>query len=277
MKIHRKSIFLVVLLCPWQIAAASVSDEDIDRILQLSGIAAQIEQFPELIKQGMREARLTDNLISESDFSTLLIRTDDTILPKEIIAEVRASLREVLTEDDLQNLLAWYRSDLGREIAELEERAGSPQAYQRMAEQAPALLANTERVEFARRIDDIVGATDLTLSIHEYTGVAVFSAITLALRPQTAFEEIRQFREQMAALRPQMREPTRRMVIVSFVYTYLPLESHELASFERFLSRSDTMRFNRSVARGLGLGLGKSIDKWAHALARIFANREQQI
>ena len=276
-QIRCKLLFVFVLLSAWQAAPAAVSDSDIDRLLKLSGIVAQVEQFPELIKQGMREAQLTGDLISESDFSALLIRTDDTILPEEIVAEVRAALRETLTEEDLRNLLAWYRSDLGREIAELEERAGSAEAFESMAEQASELLANAERVEFARRVDRIVGATDLTMSIHEYTGIAVFSAITLALRPQSALEEIQQFREQMAALRPQIREPTERMVIVSFVYTYLPLGAHELDSFERFLSRPETTRFNQTVVRGLGRGLGRSIDKWAEALAKIFANQEQQI
>lgn len=277
MKFSCKILFLWVLLLPWQTTPAAVSEDDIDRILKMSGIVAQIEQFPELIKQGMREAQLDGDLISENDFNALLIRTDDTILPREIIAEVRTAVRQTLTEEDLHNLLAWYRSDLGREISTLEEHAGSPQAFERMAAQAPELLGNAERVAFARRVDRIVGATDLTMSIHEYTGIAVFSAITLALRPESAFEEIQQFREQLAALRPQMREPTERMVIVSFVYTYLPLETHELDRFERFLSRPDTRRFNRSVAAGLGRGLGRSIDKWADALAKIFTHQEQQI
>ena len=258
-------------------AQAAVPDGDIDRLLKLSGIAAHVEQFPELIKQGMREARLTGELISERDLSTLLIRTDDTILPEEIIAEVRAELKQTLTAQDVDRLLAWYRSDLGREITKLEEQAGSPEAFEEMARQAPQLLDDEERVGFARRVDRIVGATDLTMSIHEYTGIAVFSALTLALRPNTAFEEIRQFREQMAELRPQMREPTERMVIVSFVYTYLPLEAEELDEFERFLNRPGTTRFNQTVVRGLGRGLGLSIDRWADALAKVFAGEEQQI
>ncbi|MGD8841003.1 MAG: hypothetical protein PVI70_15480, partial [Gammaproteobacteria bacterium] len=92
-----------------------------------------------------------------------------------------------------------------------------------------------------------------------------------------AYQEIQHFREQMAILRPQLREPTERMVIVSFVYTYLPLDQPKLDRFEAFLERPVTRRFNRAVARGLGSGLGRSIDRWAQALAQIFANKEQQI
>jgi hypothetical protein len=256
---------------------ASPPDGDLDRILRMSGIVAQIEQFPELIKQGMKQARLDDELISKHEFSTMLIRTDDTILPAEIIAEVRSGLRDSLSDDDVAELLAWYQSDLGREINALEEKAGTDEAFERMSKQAPELLARTERVEFARRVDAIVGATDLTMSIQEYTGLAVFSAISLALRPDSAYQEIQRFREQMATLRPQLREPTERMVIVSFVYTYLPLDEQQLDRFEAFLERPVTTRFNRAVTAGLGRGLGRSIDKWAEALAQIFANKEQQI
>ena len=277
MTLHRKFLLAIVLLALAPLSRAAPSDADIDRILELSGITGQVRQFPELIKSGMKQAQLDGELISKSAFDTMLIRTDDTILPAEILAEVRAGLRESLGEDDIGELLDWYRSDLGREITALEEKAGSPEAFERMAEQAPALLADTERVEFARRVDDIVGATDLTLSIQEYTGIAVFSAITLALRPDTAYQEIQQFREQMASLRPQFREPTERMVIVSFVYTYLPLDERKLARYEAFLTRPVTARFNSVVVAGLGRGLGKSIDKWSTALAQIFANKEQQI
>ena len=93
---------------------------------------------------------------------------------------------------------------------------------------ASALPEESERVEFAQRIDRIVGATELTVNIQEYTGVAVFSAITLALRPDSAYEEIARFRKQMADMRPMFREPTERMVIASFVSTYRPLDAAEL-------------------------------------------------
>ncbi len=277
MAIQRKFLPALLLLVSPLLCQATPSDGDIDRILQLAGITEQVNQFPELIKAGMRQARLDEKLISENDFSAMLIRTDDTILPAEILAEVRVALREALDEDDIERLLAWYRSDLGREISALEEKAGSPEAFEEMEARAPDLLEKTERVEFAQRIDRIVGATDLTMSIQEHTGIAVFSAVTLAMRPDSAYEEIARFRQQMAAMRPKFREPTERMVIVSFVYTYLPLDRDKLARFEAFLQRPDTTRFNRTVVEGLGRGLGRSIDNWAHALALIFTHQEQQI
>lgn len=268
---------LTIILCAPPASQAEVADGDIDQLLQLAGISAQVERFPELIKAGMRQARLDEELISESDFSTMLIRTDDTILPAEILGEVRDALRDALSEDDIEQLLAWYRSDLGREITGLEERAGTPEAYAQMESRAAALLEDTERVALAQRIDRIVGATELTMSIQEYTGIAVFSALTLALRPASAELEIARFRKQMAAMRPLFREPTERMVIVSFVYTYEPLDAAKLGKFEAFLSRPETTRFNRTVVKGLGLGFGRSIDNWARALAQIFTHQEQQI
>ena len=273
----RKFLLVLILILLPPVSPGVAANGDIDRILKLAGIEAQVEQIPELIKAGMRQAELDDQLISKSDFDTMLIRTDDTILPAEIIAEVRGALEASLSEADIAELLAWYESDLGREINALEEKAGSPEALERMSAQATELLERTERVEFARRIDAIVGATDLTLSIQEYTGIAVFSAITLALRPESAAQEIQRFREQMAAMRPQFREPMERTIIVSFVYTYLPLDAQKLDRFEAFLTRPATRRFNHNVAEGLGRGLGKSIASWALALAEIFANREQQI
>ena len=273
-----RSFLLTLVLCVMPpISPAEVADGDIDLLLKLAGISDQVNRFPQLIKDGMRQAQLDETLISQRNFSTMLIRTDDTILPDEILAEVRYALQQALSDEDIERLLAWYRSDLGREITALEARAGTPEAVAQMEGLASELLEESARVEFAQRIDRIVGATELTVDIQEYTGIAVFSAITLALRPDSAYEEIARFRKQMADMRPMFREPTERMVIASFVYTYQSLDAAELKKFEAFLRRDDTMRFNRSVVDGLGRGLGHSIDNWAQALAMIFTHREQQI
>ena len=273
-----RSFLLALVLCVMPpISPAEVADDDIDLLLKLAGVTDQVNRFPQLIKDGMRQAQLDEALISQRDFSAMLIRTDDTIVPEEILQEVRHALQKALSEEDIERLLAWYRSDLGRQITALEARAGMPEAVAQMEGLASDLLEESERVEFAQRIDRIVGATELTVNIQEYTGVAVFSAITMALRPDSAYEEIARFRKQMADMRSMFREPTERMVIASFVYTYRPLDAAELEEFEAFLRRADTMRFNRTVVEGLGRGLGRSIDSWAQALAMIFTQREQQI
>ena len=273
-----RSFLLTIILCVLPpITPAAEADDDIDLLLRLAGVTDQVNRFPQLIKDGMRQAQLDEALISQRNFSAMLLRTDDTIVPDEILAEVRYALQQALSQEDIERLLAWYRSDLGREITALEARAGTPEAVAQMEGMAFELLEESERVEFAQRIDRIVGATELTVNIQEYTGVAVFSAITLALRPDSAYEEIGRFRQQMADMRPMFREPAERMVIASFVYTYQPLDAAELEKFETFLRRVETMRFNRTVVEGLGRGLGNSIDNWAQALAMIFTHREQQI
>ncbi len=271
-----KKISIVILCIFSPLTYGEASNSSIDMVLDLSGLTQQVNQFPGLIKEGMKQARQQGAPISNSAFSTMLLRTDDTILASEIIEEVRSSLKKALTEQDIQQLLLWYESDLGKEITALEENAATPEAYNQMMQQSQALLSNSERVERAKRFDKFLGVTELTMDIQEYSSVAIFSAITLALRPDSATSEIKKFKAQMIAMRPQIRVPTEQIVIVSFVYMYLTLDNFKLKEYELFLTDPTTSKFNKIVASSLNRGLEKSIDKWAFALGRIFSNKEQQ-
>ena len=97
---QRKTIVLLAVL--WVTPSsifAEVSDESIDKLMDLSGFTEQVKQFPGLIKEGMTQARAQGAPIPDVEFHVMLEGVDESILPSEILQGFRSSLKETVTED----------------------------------------------------------------------------------------------------------------------------------------------------------------------------------
>lgn len=267
--IHNFKLMLaLVLLLASSLIHAAVSDETITRILDLSGLTEQVGQFPGLIKAGMEQARQQGANISDAQFSAMVSSVDRSILPSDTIESIKGSLRKSMTEAEASQLLSWYESDLGKEITRAEEKASSPEAYQQMMQGAQSLLADTERVNFAKRLDALVGATDMGLHLQEYSGIAVYSAVMAINQPGVPLN-IEPFKAQMEAAGAQTRAAMEQMVIISYVYAYQGIEKDKLAKYEEFLNSPATTRFNKTVTNGISRGLEESVSRWAGELASV--------
>ena len=264
------TIFLLSIFST--ITHADVSDNDIERILDLSGLAKQVELIPSVIKSGVNQAQKENPSLPDSVVNILLIQVDDSFIPSEILRDVRLKLKFSLTERDVQKLLSWYQSELGREITALEEKSSSPEVDMIIQNQVQELLSRTSLVDYAQRIDSVLNATDFAMSLQEYTAIAVYSALLMMAQPDTAEQQIEQFKSQLRSSLPQMRPQVEQMMHASFVYTYQSLDNSKLDKYESFLIRPHTSKFNSIVLSGLRSGLERSIDDWALGLSDTFTN-----
>ena len=274
-KYQYKLLLVAIFFFASPLSYADVSDESINKLLELSGLTMQVDQFPDLIKAGMEQAKQQGTPIPDSEYSSMVNSANESILPSEIIEGIRVSLKKSINEKEAQKLLAWYESDLGKEITHAEESASTLEAYNQMMQSAQSLLENSERVEFANRLDLLLGATDMTMGIQEHTGIAVYSAIMTAMQPGTPLN-IEPFKAQMDAASEQTRAAVKQMVVISFVYSYKNIETNKLKKYETFLNDFTTMKFNKTIMDSMNRGLESSVSKWADLLAQIFKNKKQQ-
>ena len=270
-----KLLSVAIIFFVSSLSYADVSDESINKLLDLSGLTIQVDQFPDLIKAGMEQAKQQGTPIPDAEYSSMVNSADESIVPSEIIEGIRVSLKQSINEKEAQKLLAWYESDLGKEITHAEESASTPEAYHQMMQSAPSLLANPERVEFANRLDVLLGATDMTMGIQEHTGIAVYSAIMTAMQPGTPLN-VEPFKAQMDAASVQTRAAVKQMVTISLVYSYKNIRTNNLRKYETFLNDSTTMKFNKTIMGSMNRELESSISKWANVLAHIFRSKKQQ-
>ena len=130
---HQKNVWLLIVLFS-SASFAEVSDKSIDKILDLSGLTVQVAQFPGLIKTGMSLAMQQGEPLPE--INTMLKMVDETVLVSEILQGIRASLKSSLNENEAQQLLVWYESDIGKEITAAEEKASTPDAVKQIMQEA---------------------------------------------------------------------------------------------------------------------------------------------
>ncbi len=265
---YQYKVLLVAAFLVSSLGYAEVSDESLDKLLVLSGLTKQVEQFPAFIVAGMEQAHQQGAPIPEAEFSAIVSSAKESFLPSEMVAGVRASLKESIDEKEAQKILAWYESDIGKEITKAEENASTPEAQQLMMQMAQSLSEDTARVEFASRLDELVGMTDMTMDLQVNSGVAVYTAIMTVMQPDEPLD-LDPIKAQISDASAQARPAINQMVTISLVYAYKDIDMAKLKKYETFLNDSDTVKFNETVMNSISRELHDSILKWADELAKI--------
>ena len=119
--IKQKLLLLIIFVFTSPFSFAQVSDDSINKLMDLSGLTIQIGQFPELVKVGMEQAKQHGTQIPEVEYNAILLSIEKSLLPTEILAEIRGELKKSISESQANEMLVWYESDLGKKITLAEE------------------------------------------------------------------------------------------------------------------------------------------------------------
>jgi DNA-binding transcriptional MerR regulator len=263
-------LFVALLIVPH--SHGSNFEKSLDNILMLSGLTDQVEQLPELMKLGMQESRGQSSALPDSVNALLIASIDQTILSAEIIEMIKGSLRDYLSVEDIEQLLKWYESDLGKKITSLEANSSSVETDKNILALEEELLANTERLAFAKRFDQLLGATDMNIELQKHSSIAIFSALMTASNPDDAVD-MAPIVKKIETLSEQSRPVIEKDVILSFIYTYQDIDTSKLKQYEDFLNQESSRKFNTMVVKSMGTAIEKSISKWATSLASIFQHK----
>ena len=271
--LRTQQFFLSFLLLLSSVSFAQLSDATVDKLLTLTGLTTQVEQFPSLIKAGIDDAALQDDSVTDVQIQLMTNSIQDTIIPAEILAGMRTAIQASLVQSEADQLLAWYVTELGREITTVEEKASTVEAYQDMMSMSAQLLDNKDRVAIAHRYDELLGVTEMMDDLQESLGVAVYTAMMTQLAPDEPLD-LEPLYASIAANKAETQEMTAQLVTVSLVYTYLDLPLSKLEKYESFLADSVTKKFNKIVISSMWDGLGTSASKWASALSKQLDERD---
>lgn len=269
-----KSLLLTAFLLFSSVSYAEISDRSLNKILDLSGLTEQVNQFPGLIKMGMNYAKQQGTPISTSALNSLVSSVDEAVQPSDIMRHISKALKRSLTEKEGKELLAWYESNVGRKITKAEESASTPNAHHHMMQLEPLLLKKTKRVNMAKRFDALLGATEMTMDMEEYSSISTYIAIMSALEPGKPVS-IQQIKAQMDASIAQRKVQTRKMINLSFVYAYRTIDMQDLRKYERFLMQPTTVKFNEIIMKNMSKGIEQSIVKLSDNLSTIIRDNRR--
>jgi predicted transcriptional regulator len=274
MKGISRLLYVALVFSTSSVSYAEVSDNSLNKLLDLSGITKQVDQFPGVIKAGLAQSRQQGAAMPDAEYGLLVTSVDESIVPTQIIAQIRASLHESINQEEANQLLSWYESDLGKEITRAEEKASTPEAYQEMMQSAQSLMQDLERLEYAMRFDMSLGLTRMAMDLQKHSGIAVYSAIMTTLQPDVPLD-LEPLKAQMKAERAQVREALQQMIHISLIYSYKDLGIDKLKDYEIFLHKPATKKFTKSVIDSMRQALKTSVSKWADALAVILKGKKQ--
>lgn len=243
-------------------ASAKVSPENIIEILKLSGLTSQVGEYPAHFKAGFDEAAKNNQEMPEEMHNAFKTAADKAFKSSDILFEVAVGINQTLSDAEVEEMLVWYRSDLGKRITREEELASTPEAHRIIQRETKSLLNDFERAEFARSIEKLYNATELTLQIQEQIALASMSATSSFGNPEDVIDP-EQFRPQIRANLQKSRSTVKENIVASLIYSHRNIGLRELIKYEMFLTSEASLKFNQVIFRQLGVGLEKSMQRWA--------------
>lgn len=269
MGIHLRLLALVGMLCV-STASTSASEDKVDQLLRLSGLKEQVQEVPKQIavglEQGMNESTAEQAVFAPSDLQEIKQIAVREFQPTELMSDIRQSVISNLSEYDIERLLAWYRSDIGKQITEAEKYASTVQGAQEMAQQAQSLLQTSPRLNSARKMDRLTGSSDMIVEISEFSMIATMGSMMAITKPCKAriFEKAK---ENIVQLRPMMQENAHNYALASFLFTYQNINDRAFNQYIEFLDTDYAQRFHRVVNDAFMDALKTSIVNMTDAMA----------
>lgn len=268
-------LLLLAMLVPVVTTAEPITDASLEKIMELSGLNEQVAEFPGIIRTSMQQARQQGAQVPDDIFNEILQALETSVTPERFKLLITKQLKADLSEEQAQELVAWYETEPGSTITSAEVAASTPEAYQEMIATAQELFAQTERMELARRIDAQINATDMTMQIQDKTAIAVYTALMTALMPDEPFD-ISELQDELARQQPQLRANAEAGVLVSFVYSYRNLDIPTIETYISFLETDAARAMNASIIAGTSAAFDLVIADMAEALVAAAKARQPQ-
>jgi len=263
-----KLLLLVIFISYGKFSVANELSPTTTRLLQISGITNQVEEFPRFIKEGMLQAKQQDHGIQDDTFKEMLAMVDDAMNTTVMLNEIGNKLSQSLNVNDTQDILSWYESRAGKTITAAEEHASTPEAYHEMLQQSASLLKDQKRIDYARSVDKLLSATQFTLDLHIHTQLAVVSAFSSVLEPE-APRQLDAYKAQVQNQVENLRTGIQQFVVLSFAYSYQAISDEDLNDYKAFLETPAARNFNQVAMLGISETLQRAIAVLAKRIADI--------
>ncbi len=246
-----------------------------------SGMKEQLVQLPTVIQIAL------DQQYEEN--------TDLKKLPKNVLSTIRGlvpqafaenrmknrvieELSQGMTDEEIQETLAWLNSPIGEKCTKLEEAAASPEAFSEMqdyGEEIKKSPPSAERLQALRKLDSAArfteGAVEMTINLQ--TAVALAVIATLPAEKRLPPEEIER---EMQKDRPALESQVRSQTFVQLVYTYRSLSNEEVASYVKFATSPTGKKYTDISELALRKATLEGGLRWGRAVGEAIQNSATQ-
>jgi len=258
----RKLSKLILTLALSGFSAVGISAESnkaalVSALMHQSGMDMQIELIPQQVKAGIRDSArqgapidvvIQDKLVDAMDTRTLNQSVQDYMIEEMSLGEI-------------QQVLSWLASPLGKRVVAMEISASQPDTMMKMFEVYKTEQARPGRLERIHRIDEAVlskeRTKDLMVNIQVFFGMAMAAESDAMQR--ASYGQTRYNMEQ--AMAPMWGELDQ-VVTMMYLFTYQGLSDAELDQYVEFTESPVGRKYNQVLYEGLSdafTNAGKSL------------------
>jgi hypothetical protein len=274
-------LLMIFLLMLAGIAHTQNQNELIQSLYFKSGIDKQVRQMPLLIRSSVEQALEQDDRINDLPRHTKSAISGSVQeafsaerFKKTIIKEVTASM----TVKDLDKVLKWLDSPLGKKCTRLEESASTPETLSEVKKFATRLKQAppaANRLDILRRLDAAVKATETNVEIAMNTQLAVAFAVVKSL-PLEQQGPLKDIAAQLEKNRPQIEAVMKSQTLIFALYTYQNLTNGELEAYIQFATSPAGVKYHGATISGFKKALLNGSLKWGESIADILNQSNHQ-
>ncbi len=268
------------LLLP-AIAAGQVPDaRQLDRLYLKSGLADLVEQIPAGVQAGFAQAFGQDasGHLSPQQHKIILSRIPMAYAPEDMRPGIIEVLAARLTAADVETVLVWLDSPLGRKCTALESAAAAPEALAAMqgfAEELQQSPPAPERVALLGELAEAVKAAENAVEVVMNTQLAVAAGMS-AMLPREQQKPLEVIRNQLEQYRPQITAAMQNQTVLAFLYTYRSLSEDEIRQYLQFAKSEEGERYHAAASDGIEQVLTAGALKLGVMISEIIQATEQQ-
>ncbi|MFT5124798.1 MAG: hypothetical protein ACI9TH_001721 [Kiritimatiellia bacterium] len=228
----------------------------VNEIIEASGLQVQVEQVTQLVRMGFEQSGAAEVWPASmlAQYQGSMNRAYDH---ERMLAEISVHIQTNMITPDIDEVMAWLKSPLGKKISRLEAATDADAVVNKMAIELKTLMQDTDRVARMEALDEAMTASQHQITIARNTQIAILAAKLALVHPDNrpkneVIQE--QFNHQMERLAPLIRQTT----VQSFVYTYRELNPAEIEDYIDFAKSRVGRAYHQAMLEGIDEALVKA-------------------
>ena len=202
-----------------------------------------------------------DDILAKSGLQREIEQQPDASVMLETIKE---HINSHMTSSELDSVLAWFDSDLGRKINKAEEDASSAEAYSQARQVSAGLQSQPQDPLRKQLISEIDRASHLS---EVTTGMKMSMIINMTEARPSASSNRDSYKEEMISQikdrRGLIQENTTREVMARLLFAYRSMSDNELKQYLNFLNSEAGKKYADTIAEALLSAVENSNKQWA--------------
>lgn len=266
--IHFALILLCVFITPSQAGASALAEE----LYDVSGLRQQIAMIPDQTERSFDIIALSESMPLEFDrLDPMAIRAavPQSFSESRLRSIMIASLSDV-AEDDLQGMINWFNTDLGKKVREAELENSLLNNHDRFVQFKHALEdapVTDKRRELAKRLDKTLrvseSAADTLINVQIGFTLSIMSAAGSPF-------EVDDYVDSVRSSRPQIVDSYRSDSVETILFIYQHLSDSELARFSDSMYQHAARQFVKASNNGIANGMLAASSQLGTAIGEMF-------